>query len=245
MSITVRGSTDRMSRRLNSVVSRQIPFAASKALNDTGNVLLALNKAQMRRQFDNPVRYTLNAFYMKPARKNNLVMSIRRKGAQGSKHYLEVQHKGGARPRKAVGGLISASIPGYSGSVVAVTPTKHSTRNNGAINMSQVYTALAGVRASPQSQSAQRQVQRAGERLARRKKPVEYFVGYKEQGKNKTDGIYKREGNRIKKIIHILNRRPTYSKRFPFQPPLVKHARSYLPSRLRANLSMAIRTARV
>ena len=244
MSITVTGNPLRMTRRINQVIGRQIPFAASKSLNETGKVLLSVNKREMRKQFDNPVRYTLNAFYMKPARKNNLVMSIRRKSKPSGKHYLEVQHKGGARPMKGVEKMMNAAIP-YTGDLRAVIPTKRTKTASGGISMARVNEAIAGLGGKmPNSPYTQRGVERQEARMATRKKPVDYFIGYKSQGKNKTDGIYKREGGRVKKMFHLLEYRPTYQPNFPFFPPLIRNARSYLPGRMRKNLRFAIRTAR-
>lgn len=245
MDIQMTGSPTRMTRRLQQVISRQIPFAASKSLNETGKVLLSVNKREMRKQFDNPVRYTLNAFYMKPSRKSDLRMSIRRKSKPSGKHYLEVQHKGGPRPKKGVEKMMGFAIP-YTGDLRAVLPTKHSKTAAGGMSMARVNEAIAGLGGKmPNSPFSKAGVERQESRLAKRKRPVEYFIGYKSGGKNKTDGIYRRlSSGKTQKVFHLLEYRPTYRKNFPFHPPLVRNARSYLPTRMRKNFSMAIRTAR-
>lgn len=240
--ITMTGSPARMTRRVQQVVARQIPYAGSRALNATGKVLLAVNKREMKRQFDNPVRYTLEAFYMKPAYRNDLHMAIRRKDKPAGKHYLEVQHKGGVRPRKGVEAMLERAIP-YENDLRAIIPTKLGQTASGGISMARVNEAIASLGGTLPNRPYTRQgVLKAESKLARRKKPVEYFIGYK--GKAKTDGIYRREGKRVKKVFHLLNYRPNYRPNFPFFPPLIRNAKSYFPSRMRREFRAAIRTAR-
>lgn len=225
-------------------MTRQIPFAASKALNQTGDVLLATNKREMKKQFENPVRYTLNAFYKKPARYNDLHMAIKRKTAQRGKHYLEVQHKGGVRPNKRVETLFKYSLP-YTGIVGAVLPTKHSKTRNGGISMARVNEAIGQLGGTtPQSSFTKARSRSAVERLTRRKTATQYFIGYREDGKNKTDGIYRRQGKRVQKMFHIIESAPKYRPNFPFFPPLIRNAKSYFPSQLRKQFRLAIRTQR-
>jgi hypothetical protein len=247
--ISTTGSTRSINRRLHNLMHRQIPFAASKALNDTGNVLLAVNKREMRKQFDKPVRYTLNAFYMKPARKNDLNMRIARKSKPAGKHYLDVQHKGGVRPRKGVESMLNYSLA-YSGDLRAVLPTSRTQTAAGGMSMARINEAIAGLQDSkqagrvPSSSYTKAGITKQTDRLARRKKPVEYFIGYKSEGKNRTDGIYRRTGKTVKKMFHLLEYQPKYRPNFPFYPPLIRNARSYFPTRMKRQLAMAMRTAR-
>lgn len=243
-SITTQGSARSINRKLQNLMTRQIPFAASKALNATGDVMLATNKREMKKQFSNPVRYTLNAFYKKPARYNDLHMAIKRKTAQRGKHYLEVQHKGGTRPNKRVETLLKYSLP-YSGIVGAVLPTKHSQTRMGGMSMARVNEALGQIGGStPQSSFTKARTRAAADKLAARKRPTQYFIGYREDGKNKTDGIYRRQGNRVQKMFHILEYAPKYRPNFPFFPPLIRNAKSYFPNQMRKQFRMAIRTQR-
>lgn len=198
----------------------------------------------MKKQFENPVRYTLNAFFKKPARKNDLHMAIKRKSAQRGKHYLEVQHKGGVRPNKRVETLFKYSLP-YTGIVGAVLPTKHSKTRNGGISMARVNEAIGQLGGTtPQSSFTKARSRSAAEKLAKRAKPTQYFIGYREDGKNKTDGIYRRQGKRVQKMFHIIDSAPKYSPNFPFFPPLIKNAKSYFPNQMRKQFRMALRTQR-
>jgi len=244
--ISTTGSTRSINRRLHNLMHRQIPFAASKALNDTGNVLLAVNKREMRKQFDKPVRYTLNAFRVKYARKNDLNVRLERKSAPAGKHYLEIEHKGGNRPRKGFETMLRASLAGrYTGNLMAVLPTSRTQTKGGTVSMARVDEAIAGLKAgAPTSQRRAAGVAKQAGRIAQRKSPVDYFIGYKGKGKNKTDGIYKRTGKGVQKMFHLIDRAPGYNRNFPFYPPLVRKAKQFFPSRMRKQLAMALRTAR-
>lgn len=238
------GSTKRVSRKIQNLINRQIPFAASKALNATGNMLLAVNKREMKRNFDNPVPYTINAFYMKPARYNNLRMSVRRKDKPAGKHYLGIQHKGGVRPRKRFETLMKYGLK-YDHYLGSVLPTKHSQTRAGGVSMARVNEVIGQIGGTtPQSSYTKAKSRAAAEKLAARKRPTQYFIGYKENGKNKTDGIYRREGKRVKKMFHILNYSPEYRQRFPFYPPLISKSKFYFPRKMRIEMRNAMRTAR-
>lgn len=249
VSLSTTGSAKSVNRRLNNLMRRQIPFAASKALNETGKVLLAVNKREMRKQFNKPVRYTMNAFYMKPARRNDLNMRIARKEKPAGRHYLDVQHKGGGRPRKGVESMMRYSLV-YSGDLRAVLPTSRTTTAAGGISMARVNEAIAGLQASggagrvASSSYTKAKINTQAERLLKRTKPVGYFIGYKDQGKHKTDGIYRREGKSVKKMFHLLEYQPQYKPNFPFHAPLIRNVRSYFPTQMRKQLAMAMRTAR-
>lgn len=240
------GSTKRVSRQLQNLVNRQIPYAASKALNATGNVLLAVNKREMKRNFDNPVPYTINAFYMKPARYNNLRMSVRRKDKPAGKHYLDIQHKGGVRPQKGVERMFRDRVK-YKGIVGAIIPVEGNggATKNGGISMAEMHRAMAGLNASYSSTAYTRNKQRAAEsKRALASNARQYFVKSNEGGTR--GGVYKRMANRkIKKVFHIRDAMPRYNSKFPFYPPLVRNAKSYFPAKMRRELRTAMRSARL
>lgn len=239
------GSTKNISRRVQNLVNRQIPFAASKALNATGDVLLAVNKREMKRSFESTVPYTLNAFYVKKSRYNNLQMSLRRKDKPAGKHYLDIQHKGGRRPQKGVERLVKERVnyPGIVGSVMPTTNGGGRTKSGG-ISMAEVHRALAGLGASYSNTAYTRNKQRTAEsKRALAKRPSEYFVRANESGTR--GGIYKKMANRrVKKVFHIFDYMPNYKSKYPFSPPLLRNAKSYFPTKMRKELRMAMRSAR-
>lgn len=239
------GSTKRVSRKIQNLITRQIPFAASKALNATGDVLLLVNKREMKKNFENPVPYTINAFYKKPARYNNLRMSVRRKDKPAGKHYLGIQHKGGVRPQKGVERMFRDRVK-YKGIVGAIIPIKGNggATSKGGISMAEMHRAMAGLNASYSTTAYTRDKQRAAEsKRALAKRPSDYFVKANEGGTK--GGVYKRVGKRrIKKVFHIRDAMPYYKENFPFYPPLVRNAKSYFPGKMRRELRTAMRSAR-
>ena len=85
----------------------QLPFATSKAINDTasnkqgGDIKTALNKGTIS-AFNKPVKFTQNAFKVKRSTKRNLVAHIFAVDEEGKDRarYLRFGVKGGTRPAK-------------------------------------------------------------------------------------------------------------------------------------------------
>jgi len=88
--------------RFEAVASRQLPFALSRALNDTAESVRKAEVAAMQRVFDRPTPYTLNAFRIIPSSKSSLVAVVASKDVQGE--YLQRQAEGGVQlpPKVAV-----------------------------------------------------------------------------------------------------------------------------------------------
>jgi predicted HicB family RNase H-like nuclease len=228
VNFTFESNLARTNAKLAIMAQRQIPFAASKALNRTGVELLAWNKIQMRKRFDNPVRYTVNAFRLVRSKKSNLVAEVRRKDRAAGKHYLEVQQDGGQRPQKGFErkGDFQKS---YKGQVRAVLPTKRTANRGSNVSMAWVKKALAGINQSKSSESYPR-----------------YFVAEPGTGKNRAGGIYRVNAKKGKpqKLFTILDRMPRYNKRLPFTEYMTKQAKLSFPKNFRRELRQALRTAR-
>jgi len=225
--------------KLAIMAQKQIPFAASKALNQTGKELLAFNKIQMRKRFKDPVRYTLNAFRLVRSKKTRLVAEVRRKDKQVGKHYLDVQSKGGTRPQKAVEKKMDFRLP-YNGIVQAVLPTSRTSRRGQNISMAWVNKALAGVGQSYASEAYTKAETGKASRYPR------YWVSEPGQGKSKTGGIYRQNSKRGKpqKLFHILDYLPSYNKRLPFNSYMTKQAKLSFPKNMRREIRAALRTAK-
>ena len=226
--------------KLAIMAQKQIPFAASKALNQTGKELLAFNKIQMRKRFDNPVRYTLNAFRLVRSTKRNLVAEVRRKDKPAGKHYLDVQTKGGVRPQKAFEKKMDFRLP-YKGIVQAVLPTSRTAIRKQNVSMAWVNKALAGV-----GQSYASEAYTQSTRSDSASKYPRYWVSEPGKGKAKTGGVYRQNSKRGKpqKLFHILDYRPSYQKRLPFTSYMTKQVKLSFPKNLRRELRAALRTAK-
>lgn len=238
----------KINAKLANLTMRQIPFAASKALNQTAVELKSWNRIQMKRHFDKPVKYTLDAFMVDRSNKRKLIAGVRRKDKPSGKHYLEVQAKGGTRPRKGVEKMMEQRIA-YNGILRAVVPTSKGNGKTkaGGINMGEVNRALAGLGSSYSSTAYTRNRQRAAESKRNlQKRPTQYFVGEPGSGKNKTGGIYKKSagGKKVTKVFHLLDYAPSYKKRLPFKEYMTKQAKLSMPKNFRREMRAALRTAK-
>ena len=238
-------NSKQINAKLANLAMRQIPFAASKALNQTAVELEKLNRMQMKRRFDKPVRYTLNAFRVDYSNKRKLVAGVRRKDKPAGKHYFEVEAKGGTRPYKAIEKMAS----GITGGNKFIIPTSQGRgkMKNGAINAGEVTRAMSAIGASPSSNPFSRRRQdRAAKTRAGQKNPSQYFVTPAGTGKNKSGGIYKRTpaGRKVTKIFHIIEPKPIYEKRLPFNSYMMKQAKLSFPKYLRREMRAALRTAK-
>jgi len=225
--------------KLANMAIKQIPFAASKALNQTGKELVAFNKIQMRKRFKDPVRYTLNAFRLVRSKKTNLVAEVRRKDKPAGKHYLDVQAKGGTRPKKAVEKKIDFRLP-YNGIVRAVLPTSRTANRGQSMSMAWVNKALAGVGQSYASEAYTKA------ETGKASKYPRYWASEPGRGKSKTGGIYRQNSKRGKpqKLFHILDYRPSYNKRLPFTDYMTRQAKLSFPKNMRREMRAALRTAK-
>lgn len=90
--------------KLTALEQRQVPFAASVALNRTAEKMRAAIVLQMSRSFDRPTPYTLNALRIKRATKSRLYaeVSFKDESFKGSAadRYLGPQVQGGQRSVK-------------------------------------------------------------------------------------------------------------------------------------------------
>lgn len=198
--------------------SRMVPYAAATALTRTAQAAQrdAL-PAEMRRAFDNPVPYTLNSLRIEPATKDTLRarVMVKSKGQTSGvpqENYLHPEVAGGARRHKRMEmalryqGVLGASqfaVPGEGASLDADGNLK-------GADVRTILTALKNIRAASATRA------RSGARLRKgRKLANDLFVG-KPRGNNRPDGIWRREGHRLRALFVFTNRAPRYARRFDF-----------------------------
>ena len=101
LELTVDQDFKRFDRFINNN-KKQLPFATSLALNNTGfDMRNAFNKGTMS-AFNKPTKFTQKAFLTTKSKKNNLVVHVFAKDKEGSDaaRYLRFGVKGGTRPAK-------------------------------------------------------------------------------------------------------------------------------------------------
>lgn len=229
-----------LERDLSDVARRQVPFAMSRAINDTAADLIELNKRQMARTFDAPTRWTLNAFHFTRATKARQIATIKRKTAPASRDYLLRQAEGGTRKQTGLERLMNTRLA-YSGQVGYVVPTKYMGRNrHGNMHPGQVQRILSGLKA--QNDSAQNETSKSAKRQ-RRSGNLRYFVPKEES--RLSPGVYARKGKAAPiKVLAFTSKAPRYNARFKFYPNMNKAAARIMPARFSRAFAAAMATAR-
>lgn len=89
---------DRAERLLTDLGRKQIPFAASQALNDTALEVKVAEEREIERSLDRPTPFTKRGLYVRRSSKNRLLARVGVKDIQAE--YLSLQVKGGVRRPK-------------------------------------------------------------------------------------------------------------------------------------------------
>jgi len=112
--LSVRSNIDNFLARVDDTEKWRVPYVTASALTATAYDAKADEVEVMAKVFDRPTRFTLNALYVKGARKDNLVATVEFKEGFGSIpawRYLGPQIMGGKRAYKShEKRLISAGI---------------------------------------------------------------------------------------------------------------------------------------
>lgn len=194
------------------VPSRIVPYAASTALTRTAKFAATTAlPAEMKKAFISPTAYTLNALRIEPATKDSLsarVMVKNQASGVAPENFLHPEVEGGGRKHKRAEAAMR-----YAGVLRAgqfAMPGKGMELDgNGNVKGADVRTILASLK-KIRAVSSARNKQRKGRKLAN-----DLFVG-KPNGGNRPDGIWRREGQRIRPLFIFANKAPTYAKRLDF-----------------------------
>ena len=202
------------------VPSRVVPYAAATALTRTAQYAqrTAL-PAEMRKAFDAPVPYTLNSLRIEPATKDTLSARVMVKGrahasgvAPENFLYPEVEGNGTVRGRKRM-----ESALGYAGvlgtSQFAMPGEGLTLDANGNVKGSDVRTILAALK---NIGAASDHRTRTGVRVRKGGKLKNDLFAGKPNGGNRPDGIWRREGHRLRALFVFTTDTPDYSQRLDF-----------------------------
>jgi hypothetical protein len=206
--------------RWTDAMTKQLPFAISRALNETGfDIRNALNGAT-RQYFNNPVPFTQRAFLVNRSNKRNLTVDIYAERRRA--RYLRTLISGGQRGQKPFElrflSEAQASMPKGSRLIPAAI------RLTPAGNVS-----LAALRRIEQQLST--------------KGRNSTFIG-KPSGNNRPAGIYQRMPKGKLKPLFIATPQASYRPMFPMQEIGMKVAERRFGQYLRSSLEQAIATAR-
>lgn len=203
---------DEVKSWLKSIPEKQIPFAMSKAINETAKEVKADLVSEMKKVFDRPTSYTLNSVFIKPATKRDLtaIVGLKEWGGKGTpaSKYLSPQILGGSRGFKRSERALQRS--GLLPSGMYWTPGKGARLDShGNISGGQITQILSVLQASVDT--AQNMTARS---RVKNRKPRAYFVGTPGGGRLPL-GVYERKGRKIKPVL-VFVRSPNYKPRFLF-----------------------------
>lgn len=248
----------RLSRQLTALEREVLPRAEHRSVNLTARAVLDANRSYMQRAFNQPSRFTLNAFFARyaPRGANKPAASVERKslGAQkrgvgaasgfrskppSQRHFLEVQSRGGARPHTGLeGALRSRGVIERSEYLV---PARSAPRNAaGSVRPGTVLQIMSQLQAAELSAGAQANETKASADRRKRRGGARVFVQ-----RGRSPGIYRRTGKRAPvKLFHIIDGAPRYRARFAFEDHALRAARMHYPRFLQAEIARRIKRVR-
>ena len=242
-------------RKLDGVAGKQLPFAMAKTLTQTAKQAASEDvPAAMKRAFDRPTRFTLNAFAILPATKTKLRAEILPRAFAGKGNvaweYLDPEVSGGVRDAKRSEKRLSSVL----GQRVYLVPGKGAKLDkSGNISRATWTKVMSGIGALGDQSATARSAKRSKRKVVshggingskRRVTNSEFFVGRSKQGR-KPIAIYRFKGKgKVEPVFAIASRAPSYKPRLAFGPIIEKSVRTHMPRFFERNLEDAIRTAR-
>lgn len=206
--INVSANVDEASKHLKSI-RRQIPFAASLAINNTAKKVKAKEEHEIRDVFDRPTPYIQNSVFIKPSNKRNLtatvgIKDIAIKGTPTTK-ILRAEIAGGERRLKKYEVLLrrTGNLPeGY----FTVPGAAAKIDQYGNIARSQITQIISYFKSFPEAGYKANSTEQSRARLAKgskKKYGIEYFIG--KVGQKQTLGIWQRVisglGTRVRPVL--------------------------------------------
>ncbi len=199
-----------------------VPYAAATALTRVAQQAAKVDiPAAMRASFQSPVAYTLNALRVEPATKDALSARVMVKtdaAGHAPENYLDPQVHGGARGRKGLEGALRYS--GLLGSGQFAVPGQAMALDaNGNVKGAEVRTILNALKNIRGGVGANGQKAGRGKRLNN-----SLMVG-KPNGGDRPQGIWRREGQRLRPLFVFVDQAPRYTERLDFDGVVLGVAR--------------------
>ena len=238
-SLQVKANTDKFAAALSAVATRQLPYAISRALNDTAQDVLTDTKRLMESVFDRPTPYTLGGFMVRQAKPDALQASVEQKPQAAARNYLRTEEQGGGRKQTGLDKLLSMRIA-YAGRLWGVVPgdgaklDQYGNWSGGERN--QVLAVLKAMRDGAANETT-RSRKKAGAGRAR------YFVS---PPQFKTPGVWKRvPGQKQPQLILLfVASAPGYQPRLPFHDNAERIARERFGINFANRFNAAMASAR-
>jgi hypothetical protein len=238
MAVDVRQQVELIKRQMTAIGARQVPFAASRALNQVAVEVKDQTIARMRQVFKAPVRYTLSSMYVRRSSKANLVAEVGIKDKQA--RYLRTQEYGGGRRHTRFEARLYFAGVLMDGEYVVPTASKERFGKITRGTYTQVLSQLQGLREGSATDSARSK--RARKRSGSIFIPGSAGAGAREGGLPRH--IWRRNGITIEPLFWIAKRQPAYAAKLGFREWGAKKVRGRFPVLLRRELEAAIASSR-
>ena len=228
MQFDIRSNVVEVSRWLDDVQRKQLPFATVLAMTMTAKDIRAEEISVMKRVFDRPTPYTLNALAVKPAKKSTMVASVEfKEGFSGTpaKRFLNPNVNGGPRSQRSSELQIAPLLKGYS---YLVPASGYPLNAYGNVPGSQMRRVISQLKVSRNADANASQSARS----KRKRRAQAFFVN------PAGNMVMERRGKEVRPVL-IGVRVPNYTKRFPFY----ETARTVLADRMAINFEIAFQRA--
>lgn len=252
ITISVKNDLAQAKKLLRSIDSKQIPFAIQQAINKTAYQVKDELVAEMKRVFDRPTPYTLNAIRVKTTDKKTLEALVwlkdefgTSKGTAATK-YLYPQIAGGGRSVKRFEKWMQGR--GILPNGMHVVPASGAELDQyGNIKRGTFTKVLSKLQANPDPMANETIASRKRASSRRAKQPkASYFVGRPGNGKLPL-GIWARygfgAGSAVKPVMFFVGQ-PKYRKRFHFMEVAAKTTKARFLINLKNATEYAMRTAK-
>lgn len=228
-----------LARGLSDVQRKQVPIATVWGLNDTASDVLSHMQSRIDVVFDKPTRFAKNAFMVWRATKSTMTAEVKERPSVGSRHFLKVQERGGARGQTGLEKLLDSRL-NYDGQIVAVVPAAGAKLNTyGNWSPGERNKVLSAVQSQRDSKANSTDASKA-----RSKSRVGYFVP--RHGSKLSPGVWKRSGKKgsLTKILHFTTAMPAYDKRLGFYDGAQSVFDDQFPTNFARAFQKAMATAR-
>lgn len=245
---------EQLTRKLNAVEKRNLPFALSQALNRTAEQAQQAATAGMK-VFDRPVPFTTKSVFIRRTTKAQFTSGLfaevflRDEATKGTPpvKYLEPEVKGGSRRVKRFERALRAE--GIMGPNEWAVPSRALKLNQyGNVSAGMISSILSQLEASPDN--LQNVTRRSKQRLRKQGKRL-YFTP--RPGSKLKPGVYVRTGRRpksggdprdVRPVLLFVSDAPTYRPRYQFFEIVTKVYQRRFASIFHAELARAVATDR-
>lgn len=250
MRIDIRADVKAAMRALDSVQKKQIPFAASKAINEVMKTSAPAVQAEMKRVFDRPTPWTLNSYrVLKWANKHNLTGVVGFKdvgyaGGPGGKassaagSYLQPHMEGGARGAKGLESLLRRR--GLLSAGEFVVPSSYVPRDRyGNVSRGTIQKILANLGALTDAYS---NTPKGGARGG--KKKSEYFFTRRGIRGARLTAIWQRRASSAMPVFIVVSGAPTYRRVFDHVKVVQREVNRRFAAEFEKAMAFALQTAK-